>query len=78
MANETNKNRDDRKDKVGNPGSGTSKDNMSGKAPLTGDVSGADVHTGDTPGIQKQNSGSRGANSIEDGGQDSGSSAGSH
>lgn len=76
MANETNKNRDDRKGKVGNTGSGKT-DTGAGKAPLRGDVSASNPHTGEVPGATPQGSGRKGNISAEDGGQVEGSSSGS-
>ncbi|KAA3438529.1 hypothetical protein [Rufibacter hautae] len=77
MANETNKNRDDRKDKVGNPSSGKTKAPGEG-APLRGDVPATNPHTGEAPGTTPSGTGRRGNISSEDGGDISGNSAGSH
>jgi hypothetical protein len=78
MANETNKNRDDRKDKLGNPTPDKSTNNPTGKAPLYGDYSNSDEETDDVPGTVERGGGRRGNISTEDGGNVSGSSSGSH
>ncbi|AMM52053.1 hypothetical protein TH61_13860 [Rufibacter sp. DG15C] len=77
MANELNKNRDDRKDKLGNPSSENKGDAMKNRV-VSPDASADERHTKDMPGVPNQDSGSRGAKSVEDGGQSSGSSAGGH
>ncbi|GAA4296696.1 hypothetical protein [Nibribacter koreensis] len=77
MANELNKNRDDRKDKLGNPSSETKGDAMKNRV-VQPDASSDERHTKDMPGVPNQQGGSRGARSVDDGGQSTGSSAGSH
>ncbi|AKQ45291.1 hypothetical protein TH63_06010 [Rufibacter radiotolerans] len=78
MANETNKNRDDRKEKVDKPTSDESTKTPTGKAPLYGDYSNEDEETDDIPGSVTRGGGRRGNISTEDGGTVSGSSSGSH
>ncbi|QHL86160.1 hypothetical protein GU926_01330 [Nibribacter ruber] len=77
MANELNKNRDDRQDKTGNTGAENKKTDFKNRA-VPPDASSDERRTKDMPGMPNQDSGSRGAKSVEDGGQSTGNSAGGH
>ncbi|WP_192821133.1 hypothetical protein [Rufibacter sp. LB8] len=72
MANETNKNRDDRNEKLGKPE--TSNTKASTNEPINGDTSDIAQNLR----VTSDGGGRKGGVSSEDGGQEEGSSAGSH